>query len=401
MNNLFIKYWYVLLLFVSWSCTSDRFANEKREKTEKLALVKDVEVNKESKGFEVDFSVSSKPEHREKAKNIDKYLSKLYKQKKFNGCVLVSEGGEIIFNSAYGYADFATETPLSSQSSFHLASVSKQFTAMAVMMLKEEGKLNIENDITEYIPEMPYKGIKIKHLLNHSSGLVNFLNYVPTYLNFWDSCQIAQNCEMPLILKEKQPRLQFRPGTRFAYNNTGYVLLAHLVERITEQSFQEFVQERIFDVLGMKHSKVVSLACEPVVPNRVYNYIYTRRNFELFDDDVRNGFVGEKGVYASVEDMYRWDQALYDTLLVKENTLKEIFEYSNLDNGRKIMYGYGWRKSKDNPDLVYHFGHWKGARACIMRYTDSKNTIIILNNTSNNTLKRIVAHVKKELENQE
>ncbi|WMJ75174.1 serine hydrolase domain-containing protein [Cytophagaceae bacterium ABcell3] len=347
--------------------------------------------------FDVSVEVVNYPEFSAHQKRIDSYLQRLHKRRLFNGSVLVSKGGEIIFKKSYGYSNFERKEPLLPESSFHLASVSKQFTAVSVLMLRDEGKINLDDDITEYMPELPYEGIKVRHLLNHTSGLINFLNYVPTYLCYWDSCKIATNTEMPYILSDKQPRLQFKPGTRFAYNNTGYVLLAHLVEKVSGMTFQGFVQERIFDVLGMTNSRVVSLANEPIIPNRVYNYQLNRWGYQPFDDDIRNGFVGEKGIYSSVEDLFRWDQALYSEILLKEETLEELMGYTNLDNGRRVLYGFGWRKIKDNPDMVYHYGHWKGARACIIRYYKDNDAIIILNNTGSSTLKGIANKIKKEL----
>src|SRR5262249_22559471 len=157
----------------------------------------------------------------------------------------------IIFDTAVGYADFKTKTALSLHSSFHLASVSKQFTAMAIMMLKEEGKLNYDDPAKKFIPDFPYPEITVRELLNHTSGLPNITNYIPHFLTYWDSCEVASNADIAHTLSTKKPPLQSKPGTRFSYNNTGYVILGLIVEKVSGISFDQFVMQKIFKPLGM------------------------------------------------------------------------------------------------------------------------------------------------------
>jgi CubicO group peptidase (beta-lactamase class C family) len=332
-----------------------------------------------------------------KASRIEQLLRSKYKD--FNGAVLVSENRRIIYDTAIGFSDFKTKTKLSLNSSFHLASVSKQFTAMAIMMLKEDGKLNYDDPAVKFIPGLPYEEITIRQLLNHTSGLPNITNYIPSFITFWDSCEVATNEDIVNALNKNKPPIQSKPGTRFSYNNTGYVLLGLIVEKASGVSFDKFITDRIFKPLGMEHSRVYSMINNCEVPNRVYGFNRYRGGHSPDEDDIRNGLVGEKGVYSSVIDLYKWDQALYTDVLVKQSTMKEAFECGEVKSGKKIKYGFGWRKVKDHDDVVYHFGHWRGFKACIIRFTGDKNLIVILNNTGSRRLKQMALSITDILNN--
>ncbi|MBX9852825.1 MAG: beta-lactamase family protein [Cytophagaceae bacterium] len=366
-------------------------------KKEKEASNK-VNITKDSTGKTVfDLSISQDPSHKTKAAEIEKLFDKLHAFRQFNGALLVAEDGKIIFADAKGYANFTTKELLTVNSSFHLASVSKQFTAMAIMILKEEGKLNYDDDVKKYIPDLPYVGVTIRHLLTHTSGIPNITNYIPHFMTFWDSCAIARNCDLPYMFNKHNPPMQFKPGHRFYYNNTGYALLALIVENISKKPFDEFAEEKIFKPLQMKDTKVYSIVKDPELARRVYGYHQNRRWYALDEDDIRNGLTGEKGVYSSVVDLYKWDQALYTNVLVKQSTLQEAFQYSKVNSGRQINYGFGWRKSKDDPQIVYHFGHWRGFKTCIIRFVDDKKLIVILNNTGSRRIKPLALDVIKIL----
>ncbi|HXA00785.1 MAG TPA: serine hydrolase domain-containing protein [Cytophagaceae bacterium] len=326
-----------------------------------------------------------------KALQIKELLQTKFKD--FNGAVLVSEKGRIIYDTAIGFSDFQTRTRLNLHSSFHLASVSKQFTAMGIMMLEEAGKLSYDDPAVKFIPKLPYKEITIRQLLNHTSGLPNITNYLPNFLSFWDSCEIAGNEDIVYVLNKNKPSLQFKPGTRFSYNNTGYILLGLIVEKVSGMPFDKFITERIFKPLHMDDSRVYSMINNCEVPNRVYGFSHYRGGHSPDENDIRNGLVGEKGVYSSVIDLYKWDQALYTDVLVSQKTIKEAFDHGQVNSGRKINYGFGWRKAKTHDDIVYHFGHWRGFKACIIRFTNEKNLIVILNNTGSRRLKQMALSI--------
>jgi CubicO group peptidase (beta-lactamase class C family) len=339
------------------------------------------------KGLNYDLEVHTDSLSKIKAEKIKTAIKKY---KGFNGSILVAKGGKIIFDTSIGYSNFDIKVSLTLHSSFHLASVSKQFTAMAIMILQDRGKLHYDDPVIQYIPDIPYPDITIRQLLNHTSGVPNIINYIPTFLNYWDSCEVAKSSDIVYMLAKSKPRLQFKPGKRFLYSNTGYILLAVIVERISGMPFEKFLEENIFIPAQMNDTKVYSTINNCEVPNRVYGYGINRSaRASIDDDDIRNGLIGDKGVYSSVIDLYKWDQALYTDLLVSSSSLHEAFQYGTLSNGRHINYGLGWRKSKDDSQIVYHFGHWRGFKACIIRFTMDQNLIIILNNTGNKRIKQM------------
>ena len=328
-----------------------------------------------------------------KSAKIEDLITKLVRSKQFNGSVLVSENGNIIYHNSLGFSDWKKKVPLTDSSSFHLASVSKQFTAMGILMLSEQKKLSLDDDIRIYLPELPYTDIKIRNLLNHTSGVPNILNYLPNFYCYWDSCEIARNNDLVYIYKNFQPSIQFKPGNRFSYNNSNYVLLAEIIERVSGQSYESFIENRIFKVLGMHNSHVYNIHDEGKIRNRVRIYGPYRGGHSADENDLRNGMVGEKGIYASAVDLFKWDRALAKNILVADTTLQKAFDYSFLNNGRRINYGLGWRKVKNEPDIVYHFGHWRGANTCIIRFIKDNNCIIILNNTSSRRVKYLAQQI--------
>jgi CubicO group peptidase (beta-lactamase class C family) len=313
---------------------------------------------------------------------FNNYFHKLSKYGRFKGVVLVADESGIIFDTAIGFANYHTRDSLTVNSSFHLASVSKQFTAMGIMILKEEGKLNFDDPVEKYIKSWPYKGITIRHLLNHTSGVANILNYIDHFLQYWDTCQIAENKHVPFILKHNVRYIENKPGNRFSYNNTNYVLLATLIEEITGASYAEFIAKKIFRPLKMNNSTVYNYFDETNLKNRAIGYNTNGSWYSKDENDIRNGLIGDKGIYSTVRDLYLWDQALYTNRLVSQKSLDEAFSYSKNNKGQIVNYGFGWRKSKNYEDLVYHFGHWRGFNACMIRIYDQHKTVIILNNTN-------------------
>lgn len=384
------KLLYLLLVtFIFGGCDSKGPQGQLSFLNKKSDISNNVKIVENYYSLNVNLSQSQKT----KSAKIGDLVQKLGRSKQFNGCVLVSEEGKIIYDNFYGFSDWRKKTPLSDSASFHLASVSKQFTAMGIMMLSEEKKISFDDDIQKYLPEIPYKDIKIRNLLNHSSGVPNILNYLPNFFCYWDSCEIAKNKDLIYIYKNFHPPIQFRPGSRFSYNNSNYVLLAEIIERVSKQSYESFIENRIFNALGMKNSHVYNINNEGKIRNRVRIYGPYRGGHSSDENDLRNGMVGEKGIYSSAIDLFKWDRALAKNVLVADSTIKKAFDYSVLTNGKRINYGFGWRKVKNEPDIVYHFGHWRGANTCIIRFTKDNNCIIILNNTSSRRVKYLAQQI--------
>lgn len=335
---------------------------------------------------------SQNPGHREKAYQIDEVIERLAKHRRFSGTVLVAEKEKIIYMGKFGKSRYNPDLKLTYDTPFHLASVSKQFTAMAIMKLQEEGKLSYDDSVQKYITEFPYAGVTIRHLLNHTSGLPRITDYIPYFLSVWDTCKIATNDDFTNMLAAKTPPLRFLPGRRFSYSNSGYIVLAAIVAKVSGKTFEEFIQENIFDPLEMRNSFVFDVK-EYSHPDRAIGYSLYRNSYVENDDDIRNGLVGEKGIYSSVVDLYKWDRALYSEKVVRFETLREAFRRGKLRNGREINYGFGWRMPGKEDRVVYHFGYWRGFRTCIVRVLDDQFVIIILNNTSSRKIRFITQKI--------
>lgn len=319
-----------------------------------------------------------------KSKELDSIFSKYNKMGAFNGTVIYGEHGLEVFKSSYGYTDFGDKTPLSTTSAFQLASVSKMFTATAIMLLKEQGKLNYDDSIARFIPEFPNHKITIRQLLNHRSGLANYIYLADEH---WSIEKPINNEEMIDLFVKYKPECYFQPDKGFQYSNTNYALLGSVVERISGKAFNEFVKENIFEPAGMVNSFIYNLSADtlvpPYVPIGVQGYQTRNGRFVKMQDNYLNGVMGDKGVYSSVEDLFRFNQALDNGTLLKPETLADAFSPGSPDSKRrKDNYGFGWRIRNDMDSTVYHFGWWKGFRTYFIRDMKNEKVLIVLTNTT-------------------
>ncbi len=320
----------------------------------------------------------------EKGKIIDSVFTQLYAKGGFNGTVLYGEKGRLVFKKAYGYDEFKTKKRLTTGSAFQLASVSKMFTAMAIMILKEEGLLEYDDSVRQYIPELPYSGVTIRHLLNHRSGIPDYMHFADHH---WNTDLPITNENIIRVMAEHKPPHFFTPGNGFDYCNSNYALLASVVERITGKNFDVFIKEKIFDPLDMHDSFIYHLDAgqeiPPIVPVGVPGHRPGRGMPRPEPDFYQNGVMGDKGVYSTVEDLFKWDQALYQEILVSETTLQEAFAPGSPKFSKYIdNYGFGWRLKADRESTVYHYGWWKGFRTYFIRDLQQEKCLIVLTNTT-------------------
>ena len=364
------KLFYLFLFFIIVeSC--DNYAKEPIIYKSKLAKGKRTYVKK--------FLIS--PAENNKKRWLDDLITKCYDKRQLNGTILIAQKGKILYKGAFGQIHFKDKTEATLNSAFQLASVSKIFTAIAVMMLEDKGKLKYDEDLKKYIPGFPYEGVTVRHLLNHRSGLQNYI-YVSE--NFRDKNIDFNNSDIMNMFVANEIELEFKPGKRFKYCNTNYAILALLVEKVSKQPFDEFMKKNIFDPLGMKNSFIYN--SKKLNNNITRATGYTRAGGKYSEEipDNLDGIVGDKGVYSTVEDLYKFDRALYTYKLMKQSTLREAF-FPNKDSKSKTKdYGFGWRiKYTDGRKLVYHYGWWRGFRTYYLKYFDDDITIISLNNRDN------------------
>ncbi len=309
----------------------------------------------------------------------DSTITAFLQRHRFNGTVLVARRGMIIYQDAFGYADFRDRTPHTPDTPFQLASISKTFTATAVLMLQEDGLLNIDDPVNKHIPEFPYPHMTIRHLLSHTSGIQNYMWLVERY---WKEEQLPTN-EDVLVLFNRYPRpVNFSAGTRFEYSNTGYAFLALVVERVSGKRFSDFLESRIFVPLQMTNTFAYN-------PNeglgerehRALGFRPWRRSFIYNGDQAHDGVMGDKGLYSSVVDLYKWDQAIYSHSLLPRRVWEQAFEPALLQNQRTVNYGQGWRlQTFLDGRIVHHPGRWGGFRTSFKRFIDNKGTLIMLSN---------------------
>ncbi|HVN49003.1 MAG TPA: serine hydrolase domain-containing protein, partial [Bacteroidota bacterium] len=313
-------------------------------------------------------------------------LFQLFTRTGFNGNVLISRNGEVIYKHSFGYAELKSKKPLNLESAFQLASVTKQFTAMAILMLHEEGKLNVTDTIQKFFPEFPYKNITIRELLAHRAGLPEYMGFAGRY---WHNRKrlMTNHDVMDMLIHDHPPRL-FPPDKKYKYSNTGYAVLASVVEQVSGNPFDAFLEERVFHRLGMMHTYIGSYTQSIADEDKTKGH---KRNRRPAGEDYLSGVLGDKGIYSTVEDLYKWDQALYTEELVHQSTLAEAFTPASYDRRHDSSYGYGWRIDEldDGSKIVYHAGLWRGYTSLFVRRLSDKTAIIVLSNHINWSFRNI------------
>jgi CubicO group peptidase (beta-lactamase class C family) len=310
---------------------------------------------------------------------IHNYTSQLSQQYGFNGSILVAKNGKILFEEHVGRKDLRQKDPIESTSTYQLASISKQFTAAAILLLYQEGKLDLDDFATKYLTDFPYKNIKIRHLLNHTSGLPNYM-YAAEHN--WKGKLPPDNTAMLNLMGKVKMQAYFKPGHRFDYSNTGYFILASIVSKVSNQSLGNFLDSRFFKPLNMQYTYVHNpnekTKNDELIGFRKYGKSYIAIPFSIND-----GVVGDKGVYSTVSDLFKWNQSLTENTILNDTILASAFMPGKTNSGKMVPYGFGFRlKQEIDSELVYHNGVWNGFSTTLRRYKADDITIIILSNNS-------------------
>lgn len=341
-------------------------------------------------GLEVDLNLDSlfvdlgRAKVEKRIAEVDRTFTQLKKEQGLNGVVLYAESGQVLYRKAFGWRDLTRQRDsLRIDDQFQLASVSKMFTAEAVMLLYSQGKLDYDDTITQYLPEFPYPGITIRNLLNHRSGLSRYETLADEH---WpDRCVPLTNDGVIRLYAEHLPAPYNLPDVTFHYTNINYVLLASIVERISGQPFEDFMEENIFHPLGMRRSYIYSLRdverLSTYVPTEVQGHDLLRKGARRAQEDYLNGVIGDKVMYSTVDDLYKFSVALDYNLFLPDSIQREAFIPGSPQWKRGENYGFGWRMSEKHPDILYHFGWWKGYRSFFIRDVNRGRTLIVLTNT--------------------
>jgi CubicO group peptidase (beta-lactamase class C family) len=338
------------------------------------------------------------------AQNIAAIVDSFVRADQFSGVVLFADKGRVVLEKAYGYRDFADKTALKKSDIFELASVSKQFTAMVIMLLQEKGKLSFDDSVSQYL-NIPYKGITIRHLLNHTSGLPDYQSIMDQY---WDKSKVAGNADILYYLNKYQPPILFEPGSKYDYSNTGYVLLASIAEKASGIDFIEFCRKEIFKKLGMKDTDIRTLEEKRSIKNFALGHILVpeKQAFIRADSFPSSNYTiwlgnrkGPGRISATAADLLKWDQALYSQQLIKQTTLDEAFSPTKLINGSLSNYGFGWDIKTDRAGNKYvsHNGDNPGYKTQIVRHLHNKKTLIVLCNNAINNFEIMISQLENLL----
>ena len=286
--------------------------------------------------------------------------------------VVVVKDGAVIFEKAYGLANVVTGEPATPQTNYRLASVTKPFTAMAISILAERGALSVDDPVSRYLPELKVPNLTLRHLLTHTSGLPAYEKLLPKN----DPKQLSDQDVLALITKRE---LAITPGVRYHYCNTGYALLALVIERVSKQSYAEFLRRNIFQPLGMTTTQVYDANAK--IAARAYGYSAAGTQFEISDQNRVTAVLGDGGVYSSAHELARWIDALERNKLLAPKHLAEATSALVATGEPRIKYGLGWRISEDRGEkVVYHTGTTSGFKNALVWVPSKRLAAIILTN---------------------
>jgi CubicO group peptidase (beta-lactamase class C family) len=323
----------------------------------------------------------------EAARDIIEQLDKFYGAQVragFSGAVLVGYRGKVLYERYFGYSNREARIPMNMGSSSQLASISKTFTGAAILYLHERKQLNIDNMVQQYIPGFPYAGITLRMLLNHRSGLPDYTKWVPVYNK--DTRTPISNARMVELMIKHKPRIEAKPDKRFKYCNTNFALLARVIENVTSMAYSEFMAKYIFAPLGMTNTFVYDPA-RGLPGNAAVSYRY---NWTREPDMFADGVTGDKGIFSTVQDMFRWDQSFYNRTLLSNESIELSYGPCSFEKPGVKNYGLGWRMLcyPNGNKIIYHNGWWHGNNTSFYRLVKENMTIVVLGNKFNKNIYR-------------
>lgn len=305
---------------------------------------------------------------------VDDYIRAEMQAQKIPGVSLaVIKNGEIVLAKGYGLANIEHQVPVKPETIFQSGSMGKQFTATAVMMLVEEGKLSLDDKLIKFFPDGPeaWRNITVRHLLTHTSGMGDYPDDFDLRRDY---------TEEEMLQRIKQISLASQPGEKWSYSNLAYVTLGVLIHKISGKFYGDFLQERVFKPLGMSTARVISEA--DIVPNRAAGY-------RLVNGELKNqnwvsptlNTTADGALYLTVYDVAKWDAALYTEKLLKRSSLEQMWTPVKLNDGKTHPYGFGWALGQVRGHrIIEHGGAWQGFKSQISRYIDDKLTVVIFAN---------------------
>jgi CubicO group peptidase (beta-lactamase class C family) len=313
----------------------------------------------------------------------------------FNGNVLVAKDGNILYQKAFGYGNYHTKQRLNNNSVFELQSITKQFTAMAILMLMEKGKLSLSDSLRKFFPQLPYRSVTLRHMLTHTSGLPDDIDVLAKY---WDHKKVASNKDLIQILAYNKVPPHFSPGQKVEYSNTAFQLLSSIIEKVSGLTYAAFLQQHIFNPLDMRSSHIYTTthSSKQNLPNFAYGYIYSdslkryilpaslpELEFVVYSD----GMSGAGNISSTTGDLFKWDRALKNHKLVSQATQDQMFHAQSVaDSASQMYWGYGAHKLGTNElgPYIIGGGSYPGYEHIMVAYPEDDIVIILLSNNETN-----------------
>jgi len=318
---------------------------------------------------------------------FNSYMKAQNSQYGFNGNVLVSKNGYIIYQNSFGYADYSSKKPLDSNSVFDCGSIAKEFTAMGILLLKDRGMISYSDSLRKFFPQLPYSNVTIQQLLTHTSGMPDGFELIEKY---FDHNKVATNVNLIALMGSKKPGLLFKPGENVMYSGTGFNLLASIIEKISGQSYETYMLEKVFKPLQMIHTKVATGSrSSQNVPGYAYGYVYSDslKKYSLATNEQSGwttylaGITGEGMIVTTTGDLFKWDRALKNHTLLTETTQREMLSVQSQKKFPAVSFGYGMIVGKNEfGKYIFHNGYYPGYLSIHLRYTDDDVTVIVLSN---------------------
>jgi CubicO group peptidase (beta-lactamase class C family) len=318
---------------------------------------------------------------------FDAYMNAESKLYGFNGNVLVAKGGQIIYQNSFGYANYTTKTALNENSVFDCGSIAKEFTAMGILLLKDKGLISYSDSLRKFFPQLPYMNVSIQQLLTHTSGMPNGFALVEQY---FDHSKMATNNDLINLLESKKPPFLFQPGENLMYSGTAFNLLASIIEKISGQSYQSYMDKEVFKPLGLTHTRVATgKRSTSSIPGLAVGYEYSDSLHKyVLADSVESdwgsyfaGITGEGMIVTTTGDLLKWDRALKNHKLLTETTQREMLSVHAQKKFPSVSFGYGIIIGKNEfGNFIFHNGSFPGYLSMHLRYTDDDLTVIVLSN---------------------
>lgn len=296
-------------------------------------------------------------------------IADYYQHGKLNGAVLMAKNDSIICDTVVGYSNFYTKQPLKKQTAFYIASLSKSFTAVAIQLLQQQHRLSYDDKVSRYVDSLPEyaQPITIKQLLNHISGIKDYEAVLS------DKKGLTNDDVIKWL--HQQTTLQFQPGTKFEYSNSGYILLSLVIENISKKSYKQFLQDNIFTPLAMHNTTVYDQTMQ-LIPDKAIGF-----DKDKIKDDYSILTTGDGGIFSTVEDLYKFDSALRNNILLPGNSTSPMYQLPVLQDGKLSEYGFGWFIENTNGNkIAKHTGGLNGFRSVFWRDLTNNTTIIVLTN---------------------